>query len=216
MLNYYIERQKWTRPSSLNIVYIYVIRGSHENRTLAIKHVPRKSWQHYCYVSTLLTLKTHRSTQLFLYCSGGERRVKCVRPALKMEASKEVWFVSWWLRVLLCTIKSKHPGMLSDRIILLQDNVSHHSANLVRDKLQRFGWETLQHPPFSSDLSPCDFHVFGDLKKAIPRHRFHSDEEVQEWVRLWIHQRPTSFYKTEIDRLVSQWDKCINTSGNYF
>ena len=89
MLNYYIERQKWTRPSSLNIVYIYVIRGSHENRTLAIKHVPRKSWQHYCYVSTLLTLKTHRSTQLFLYCSGGERRVKCVRPALKMEASKE-------------------------------------------------------------------------------------------------------------------------------
>ena len=34
-------------------------------------------------------MKTHRFTQLFLYCSGGERCVKCVRPALKMEASKE-------------------------------------------------------------------------------------------------------------------------------
>ena len=34
-------------------------------------------------------MKTHRSTQLFLYCSGGERSVKCVRPALEMEASKE-------------------------------------------------------------------------------------------------------------------------------
>ena len=33
-------------------------------------------------------MKTHRSTQLFLYCSGGERSVKCVRPALKIEASK--------------------------------------------------------------------------------------------------------------------------------
>ena len=32
---------------------------------------------------------THRSTQFFLYCSGGERCVKCVRPALKVEASKE-------------------------------------------------------------------------------------------------------------------------------
>ena len=34
-------------------------------------------------------MKTHRSTQLFVYCSGGERSVKCVRPALEMEASKE-------------------------------------------------------------------------------------------------------------------------------
>ena len=34
-------------------------------------------------------MKTHRSTQLFLYCSGGERSVKCVRPAMEMEASEE-------------------------------------------------------------------------------------------------------------------------------
>ena len=34
-------------------------------------------------------MKTHRSTQLFLYCSGGERSVKFVRLALEMEASKE-------------------------------------------------------------------------------------------------------------------------------
>ena len=33
-------------------------------------------------------MKTHRSTQ-FRYCSGGERSVKCVRPALEMVASKE-------------------------------------------------------------------------------------------------------------------------------
>ena len=34
-------------------------------------------------------MKTHRSTQLFLYCSGGEHSVKCVCPALEMEAVKE-------------------------------------------------------------------------------------------------------------------------------
>ena len=34
-------------------------------------------------------MKTQRSTQLFLYCSGGECSVKCVRPALEMEASEE-------------------------------------------------------------------------------------------------------------------------------
>ena len=34
-------------------------------------------------------MKTPKFTQLFLYCSGGELRVKCARPALEMEASKE-------------------------------------------------------------------------------------------------------------------------------
>ena len=34
-------------------------------------------------------MKNYRSTELLLYCSGGEHSVKCVRPALEMEASKE-------------------------------------------------------------------------------------------------------------------------------
>ena len=34
-------------------------------------------------------MKTDGSTQLFLYCSGGECSVKCVRPAFEMEANKD-------------------------------------------------------------------------------------------------------------------------------
>ena len=33
-------------------------------------------------------MNVRRATKLF-FCSGGERSVKCVRPALEMEASKE-------------------------------------------------------------------------------------------------------------------------------
>ena len=160
----------------------------------------------------------HRSTQLFLHCSGGERSVKCVRPALEMEARKEEqrgvirFLVAEGAGTRMSAVCG--PGMLSDVIILLHDNARPHTANLVWDKFQRFGWETLQHHPYSPDLFHSDFHIFGDQKKDIRGRRFHSDEEVQEWVRLWIHQRPTSFYKTGIDRLISQWDKCINTSGN--
>ena len=31
-------------------------------------------------------------------------------------------------------------------------------------------------PPYSPDLSPCDFHIFGDLKKNVRAHRFASTE----------------------------------------
>ena len=34
-------------------------------------------------------MKMHRSIQLFLYCTGGERSVRCVHLALEIEASKE-------------------------------------------------------------------------------------------------------------------------------
>ena len=159
-------------------------------------------------------------TQLLLYCSKGELSVKCVRPALEIEARKEEQRSV--VRFLVAedagtrAIKSKRPGMLSDGIIILHDNTCPHTVNLVRDKLQRFGWETPHHPPYNPDLFSCDFHIFGNLKKDICGRRFHLDEEVQVWVRLWIHQRLTSFYKTGIDRLVSQWSKCINTSSNYF
>ena len=103
--------------------------------------------------------------------------------------------------------------MPSGRIVLLHDNARPHTANLARCRIQLFDWETL--PPYSPDLSPWDFHIYDELKKYIRWRWFHSDEEVQEWMRLWIHQRPTSFSKNEIDCVVSQRDKCINTSGSY-
>jgi histone-lysine N-methyltransferase SETMAR len=85
------------------------------------------------------------------------------------------------------------------------------TANSVRNTLQRFGWEVLQHPPYSPDLSPCDFHIFGDLKRDIRGHRFASDEDVCGWVKMWFRRQPTSFFKDGTDRLISQWDKCINS-----
>ena len=80
--------------------------------------------------------------------------------------------------------KVQCPGMLWNGIILLHDNIRLHSANLVKDKLQRFGWETLKHPPYSPDLSSCDFHIYCDLKKDIRGRQFHSDDEMQEWVEV--------------------------------
>ena len=94
---------------------------------------------------------------MFLYCSGGGRSVKFV--VVHLLLVKGVGTREIHRRM------SKHPGMLSDGIILLHDNARPHTVNLARDKLRRFGWETLQHPPYSPDISSCDYHIFGDLKK---------------------------------------------------
>ena len=72
------------------------------------------------------------------------------------------------------------------------------------------------HPLYSPDLSPCDYAIFGPLKKALRGKRFTSDDYAKQYVRNWFTTHPREFYETAIHRLVSQWDKCLNSQGQYF
>ena len=93
-------------------------------------------------------MKTHKSTQLFLYSSGGERSVKCVHPALEMEASREEQ--RGLVRFLVAEGAATLPvhkclGMLSDGIILLAGK----HFNILR----------------TAQIFPHETHIFGDLKQ---------------------------------------------------
>ena len=111
-------------------------------------------------------------------------------------------------------IKLKLPGMLSDGDILLYDNAHLHTDNLVRDRLQRFGWETHQHPPYSPDLPLVTSTFFATRRKTFVDVGFNRTRKCKSG---WDCGSVSDlFYETGIDRLISQWDKCINTSGNYF
>ena len=48
-------------------------------------------------------------------------------------------------------------GKLHCQILFDHDNAPEHMAKTVRTILQEFHWETLSHPPSSSDLASCDF-----------------------------------------------------------
>ena len=47
--------------------------------------------------------------------------------------------------------------------------------------LQEFSWKVFNHPPYSPDLAPCDFHLFLHLKKFPVR----SASAFSEWQR-WV------------------------------
>lgn len=111
--------------------------------------------------------------------------------------------------------RRKRRDLPMREVILLQDNARPHTAALTREKLEQLGWETLEHPPYSPDLSPCDFHLFGPLKEALGGQRFVSDEEVEAYVLNWLKTQPTSFYEDGIRKLPMRWEKCISKSGDY-
>lgn len=46
---------------------------------------------------------------------------------------------------------------------LLHDNAPTHRSTLITDFLTKNGILTINHSPYSPDLAPCDFFLFGKL-----------------------------------------------------
>jgi histone-lysine N-methyltransferase SETMAR len=70
------------------------------------------------------------------------------------------------------------------------------------------------HPPYSPDLAPSDFHLFGQLKKHLGGRRFATDGEVQQAVMSWLQALGTDFFYAGIDALVYRWNKCLDKYGD--
>ncbi|KAJ4452248.1 hypothetical protein ANN_03766 [Periplaneta americana] len=82
------------------------------------------------------------------------------------------------LRKLRRAIQNKRRGMLTAGVVLLRDNARPHTARRTAAVLTEFEWKLFDHPPYSPDLAPSDFHVFLHLKKFLSSgERFGNDEE---------------------------------------
>jgi hypothetical protein len=68
---------------------------------------------------------------------------------------------------------------------MLYDNARPHTAASTQDLIATFGWEQFDHPPYSPDLVPSDFHVLLHLKTFLGDRWFHDDNEVKETVNTW-------------------------------
>jgi len=79
-------------------------------------------------------------------------------------------------------IKSKQRGLLSTGVLLQHDNARTHTARSTVATIQDLSFECLPHPPYSPDLTPSDFHVFGPLKEAMGGKSFRFNVEVQQAV----------------------------------
>ena len=109
----------------------------------------------------------------------------------------------------------KRPGLITKGVLFLQDNAQAHTAHHTMCTLQQLSWEVLPHPPYSPDLTPSDFHLFGPLKKYLGGQHFSTDDEVKQAVLGWFSHTNKSFYAEAFQALIKRWDKCINVAGEH-
>ena len=69
-------------------------------------------------------------------------------------------------------LKEKRRGKVTKGVLFLHNNMPAHWALATQKKLAYLGFQFLDHPPYSLDLAPSDYHLFPGLKKQLKGHHF--------------------------------------------
>lgn len=119
------------------------------------------------------------------------------------------------LRSLRRAIQRKRPGKWAKGVLLQHDNARPHTSRATTTAINELGFQVLPHPPYSPDLAPSDYHLFGALKKPLRGHHFADFQELQDAVRTWVRQTPKKWFAEGIEKLPHRWRKCVVLNGDY-
>jgi hypothetical protein len=64
-------------------------------------------------------------------------------------------------------MKEKCRGKVTKGVLFLQYNAPAHRTLETQKKLASLGFQCLDHPTYSPDLAPSDYHLFPGLKKQL-------------------------------------------------
>ena len=100
---------------------------------------------------------------------------------------------------------------IADNWMLHHDNAPCHTAISVIKFLA-----VVPQPPYSPDLSPCDFFLFPKLKFHLKGCHFGTVESIEKAVTDQLKAIPVSNY----ERCYEEWEqrlwRCVTSQGNYF
>jgi len=64
-------------------------------------------------------------------------------------------------------LNEKPRGKVTKYFLFLHDNAPTHRTLATQKKVAYLGFQYLDHPPYSPDLAPSEYHLFPGLKKKI-------------------------------------------------
>jgi len=123
-------------------------------------------------------------------------------------------YYSNYLRVhLRQALRRKRPNLRNP--LILHDNAACHRAAVTQETFEHLGWECIPHPPYSPDMSPPDFDLFGKLKEPLRGKRFSDLDEVRNAANSVIRDLNSSGTLNGVASLPHRWEKVISLRGDY-
>jgi len=91
-------------------------------------------------------------------------------------------------------LKEKRLWKFTEGVLFLHDNAPAHRTLAIHKKLAYLGLQCLDHPPYSPDLAPSDYHLFPGLENTLKIRHFSSDAEVIAAAETWLDRQPSNFF----------------------
>ena len=101
-------------------------------------------------------------------------------------------------------------------LFLIHDNAPAHKSVIVQNFLKEESVIQLPHPPYSPDLSPCDFFLFPLLKKSLSGRRYESQSALGSAIYQCLQGIPKNDYFSAFTEWISRLEKCVSVKGEYF
>lgn len=125
------------------------------------------------------------------------------------------YYAHFLQNILRPAIRKKRPDLLKAGPVILHDNATPHVSMHVTSLLTSYTWERLRHPPYSPDLSPCDFDLFPKIKESMRGVRFPDLEELKDAVAMEVRRVNSGCLATGIAALPRRWKSVIEHKGGY-
>jgi hypothetical protein len=111
-----------------------------------------------------------------------------------------------WVNV----VKTVRPVLGVAGSLLHLDNAPTHR---IEEELKQLKVTRIPQPPYSPDLSPCDFHLFGYIKELLQGQEFDNINQLQCQIDILM----VAFNREARQRVFSAWKarlaRCIMTNG---
>ena len=101
-------------------------------------------------------------------------------------------------------------------LCLIHGTTPAHKCVLVPDFLKEEKVVQLSHPPYSPDLSPCDFFLFPLLKKTLSGRHYESQSALDSAIYQNLQGIPKKAYLSAVTEWISRLEKCVSIKGEYF
>jgi histone-lysine N-methyltransferase SETMAR len=113
-------------------------------------------------------------------------------------------------------LEEKRQHLVSRKgVVFHQDNARPHVSKMTQQKIKELNCEILDHPPYSPDLAPSDYHLFRSLQNHLNNKKFERFEEVNDAILAYFELKTKKFFKAGIEKLVTRWETVIASSRNF-
>ena len=154
-----------------------------------------------------------KKTMFTIFLNGKGVQLIDVKPAwVNMDAN---YFINNILAKIEGSELMKKTRRWKHKLLVHYDNAPCHTAKTVRDHLRHSGLIILSHPPYSPDLSICDFGLFGTMKNSFIGREFDTEEELTEAIKDFLSSKSEDFYKSLFFEWIRRLEACVTNGGNY-